>query len=461
MAEPPQHDLSQLLADAIERASAMLRGEFNPPAKNYHQSTPKTEFLANTQPPQPTKPDGKETNDFGPTHAITRIPKFEKELDRLIDVIIRVVDGVEIPVLQMSKRSLAKQASMKDDDPVIVYQEIDGAQTPIRTTRRVLNEMRRARGEADIDLPAFSVPRRQRASRGEGAESDSFDDWLNFLQRRMSPRKESTDDYLKGKLTSDNFLTRTLMGGESAAGMSMRGASVTLLSADLASMLVKEQMNRIKQFGKDLDNWMIGGGRQSSTSTSSSGEIAGGMKMLGSAARMSGADLQFGQPTMAGMAYSFILLGETITQVSDKIKQWGEMLHQSNMKFAEFSGAMSRVQGWKEVQDIYLSKAKGDARAPLALEVAKADTELEKAQQPTANLLNFWSSSQYLGWATAQTIFWKGVNEVLDALGLIAKNTATLDENNPEIFNQKSVVETFINENWDENFEKPQRFPKK
>ena len=65
-------------------------------------------------------------------------------------------------------------------------------------------------------------------------------------------------------------------------------------------------------------------------------------------------------------------LGSVAFKSMERIEKWGDQLHESNMKFAEFSGAMASVQAQQEVRDIQYSKERGDARSKTAKELAEA-----------------------------------------------------------------------------------------
>ena len=56
-------------------------------------------------------------------------------------------------------------------------------------------------------------------------------------------------------------------------------------------------------------------------------------------------------------------LGGALLKVGIDVTQWGEQLHETNMQFAQFSGAMAGVQARQMVRDINLSRIRGERRA--------------------------------------------------------------------------------------------------
>jgi hypothetical protein len=84
-------------------------------------------------------------------------------------------------------------------------------------------------------------------------------------------------------------------------------------------------------------------------------------------------------------AQGFTKLGSTVFGAMDRVQQWGESLHASNMKFAEFSASMASVGVQQEVRDMYLSKQKGDARADSAQYLAEAKSNFAKTMAPIEN----------------------------------------------------------------------------
>jgi hypothetical protein len=102
-----------------------------------------------------------------------------------------------------------------------------------------------------------------------------------------------------------------------------------------------------------------------------SGNLAGGMSSFGTGlSSIGGALMSTGNP--AGMVGGGLLLftGAILKSV-DALKKWMDSIHNSNMQFAEFSGAMAAVQGRQQIRDILLSIERGERLAPVAEEFAQ------------------------------------------------------------------------------------------
>lgn len=66
----------------------------------------------------------------------------------------------------------------------------------------------------------------------------------------------------------------------------------------------------------------------------------------------------------------------------DGVNKWTQTLHDANMRFSEFSAGMAQVKGERTVQEIELSKMKGDELAESAHELSKAQMELKRSLAP-------------------------------------------------------------------------------
>ena len=91
--------------------------------------------------------------------------------------------------------------------------------------------------------------------------------------------------------------------------------------------------------------------------------------------------------TMAGEAmgaqYKF---AAALVESIDKLREWSKGLHNANMQFAEFSGAMARVQGDTEAREFVRLQAQGDRRANSAGDLAKATQGVEDQLAPLEDL---------------------------------------------------------------------------
>lgn len=100
--------------------------------------------------------------------------------------------------------------------------------------------------------------------------------------------------------------------------------------------------------------------------------------------------LSSGNPyAMAGGA-ALKLAGE-LAQSVDRLKQWTDGLHNSNMQFAEFSASMSAVQAQAEVREYQLKREQGDRRAGSAEFLAERKGSFDKSIAPIENL---WAKFQ-------------------------------------------------------------------
>lgn len=86
---------------------------------------------------------------------------------------------------------------------------------------------------------------------------------------------------------------------------------------------------------------------------------------------------------------AFATLTSTVIGAAAKLSEWGEGLHNANMKFAEFSASMAHVQAQQEMRDILLSKKRGDRRSASAQDLAEAKS---RYAEQTSVWSDAWSS---------------------------------------------------------------------
>ena len=101
---------------------------------------------------------------------------------------------------------------------------------------------------------------------------------------------------------------------------------------------------------------------------------------LGGAANLlSGAGSLVGMiPGVGQVGEAFLKLGSTVLESIDRMQKWSNQLHEANMQFAEFSGAMATVQAEQMVRDIELSQKRGDRRAESAEYLAESKSQLDR-----------------------------------------------------------------------------------
>lgn len=110
-----------------------------------------------------------------------------------------------------------------------------------------------------------------------------------------------------------------------------------------------------------------------------SGGVTGGLgAALGAAGGMIS---RLGGPW--GMAIGGVItMGATAFKVTDTLRRWGDELHRSNMSLAEFSGLMAGVQARRTVQEVILSRQKGDYLSKSAGRLSDAQMASERAWAP-------------------------------------------------------------------------------
>lgn len=82
----------------------------------------------------------------------------------------------------------------------------------------------------------------------------------------------------------------------------------------------------------------------------------------------------------------------TIMESIHKLREWTKQLHESNMKFAEFSTAMARVQASTEMRDIQFSRDRGEARADSAGTLSRANYRFDRRWVDISDFMANWTN---------------------------------------------------------------------
>lgn len=133
--------------------------------------------------------------------------------------------------------------------------------------------------------------------------------------------------------------------------------------------------------GKEAGGKVIASARDTS-------DLGGMGKMLSGLGSLAGAVPYVGKPIEALTKF-----GEVAFKAVDRLQTWSNQLHQANMQFTEFSGAMAGVQARQEVRDMMLSKERGDRRAGVAENVAQSKSGLAAETAKVGDFMsNVWGS---------------------------------------------------------------------
>ena len=190
-----------------------------------------------------------------------------------------------------------------------------------------------------------------------------------------------------------------MLSRASASGGAGPASLAKGLSSSMADELTVRQRRGLIQRGKAIEDVGEIGGRLRGAAQSSSGGFlgagAGALRGVGEGAEMAGGAIggALGGPVgaaigdAAGKVVSAQLkMAAALLELPDKIRAWGNQLHEANMQFAQFSSSMAQVQAQTEVREFYLKRSQGEARAASAAYLAKGKGEVDKTMAPLENL---------------------------------------------------------------------------
>lgn len=121
--------------------------------------------------------------------------------------------------------------------------------------------------------------------------------------------------------------------------------------------------------------------------------------------------------------------GKVLFDSMEKLRDWSEMLHQSNMRFAEFSASMASVQVEQEIRDMLLSRERGERRASAARDLAESKSRLERAlSRPEDAISRILDRSWKVGISDPLASLVESTNKILEELKLIPKENRDTGE---------------------------------
>lgn len=229
-----------------------------------------------------------------------------------------------------------------------------------------------------------------------------------------------------------NFLTRGTMAQKlqkvqkagrkvRKAGMPNLGASISK-AGTIASAMLGNPMAIAKAATMVISNDM----EHIQKSLGYSGKAIGSERMgaVGGSVLRMGAETAEGAIDPAGLGYGKIAtapvkFAAALVESIDKLQDFSHGLHDSNMKFTEFSGAMAAVKARQDVREIHLIRQRGSNRAESAERVASSMNRLDVAKAPIEDA---WAKLK----AELVSPLLDGVAGVLEGLNLIGEKLGIL-----------------------------------
>lgn len=119
----------------------------------------------------------------------------------------------------------------------------------------------------------------------------------------------------------------------------------------------------------------MAGGSKRNVSGGTQGGLPGASGMGEALGGLGDAGLKSGNP-YAMAAGAVAKLGEAGFKAVERLKDFADKLHDSNMQFAEFSGSMANVAAEQRTRDIEFSRQRGERRAESARYLAEGKSKL-------------------------------------------------------------------------------------
>jgi hypothetical protein len=150
--------------------------------------------------------------------------------------------------------------------------------------------------------------------------------------------------------------------------------------------LAKQAADEVKERADALYQGAKGAGREGFNALSSDragdvlshGSAAGEHAMHGAGRALEGTGLEH----FAKAGEQVFKFGRMMGDSLEGLRRWNDRLFEGNVRFAEFSSAMTQVEVEQELRAMDVSRQRGDAQAATAKEQAEAKARLDKALQP-------------------------------------------------------------------------------
>jgi hypothetical protein len=162
---------------------------------------------------------------------------------------------------------------------------------------------------------------------------------------------------------------------------------------------------------------------------------------------------QIGGP-VGGLIEKFSKLGKIMAESLDKLRDWTRNLHESNMRFAEFSASMALVQAQTDIRRIELERERGERRAATAGRVSESMMNLEREVTPWEDA---WANikGELTAWGIDKLARILGeMNDVAREIPLIK---ALLGDKDKEIDIHNTWVNS-VSDDYLNNLNRPRRF---
>ena len=171
------------------------------------------------------------------------------------------------------------------------------------------------------------------------------------------------------------------------------------------------------------------------------GLFGGGEQLAGGTAK---AFQGSGLGVAAEQAEKVMAFGRQVMEAVGALREWNSTLTENNLKFSEFSASMARVQAVQEVNEIRLSRERGDRRAETAEILVESTNQLDRKLAPIEDM-----------WANVGNLIAAAVT------GSLARVIPNFNENGKdrftgglgeELINEGSWGGTVRGEEWYRNF---------
>lgn len=183
---------------------------------------------------------------------------------------------------------------------------------------------------------------------------------------------------LENKLATMNNAPRTLSGSLQAAGQSM-----SAMGPSRGGMML-QSLGGVLGGAGDLTGRLQRAA--SSDQGGFAGAAAGGLRGVGSLAGSLGALAGPEGMVVGKVVEGLTNMAASLAELPGKLREWGNQLHEANLKFAEFSASMGQVKADSDQRDFYLKQSQGESRAASAQYLSEQKGKFDQVMSPLEDL---------------------------------------------------------------------------
>lgn len=225
----------------------------------------------------------------------------------------------------------------------------------------------------------------RKASKGSVSSDPSrntLGDRANFVAGAFNSRNEKQQGEMNERFGNlDKMASSEMAQKAGISDMLGKGAKIARAASGDPTAIAGLVTDRIGEIKEGLSNTM--GYAKQAVTGKTIGQVGGGALRAADSAIGTAIPMSDAMP-----ARLMLKFGAAMAESVDRLREWTDSLHEGNMQFAEFSGAMGAVKAKADVDAMQLSRQRGDRRAGDAATLSESRSNLNNKMAPIEDLIS-------------------------------------------------------------------------